>query len=59
LQEAAGLAAYFSPLRHEGAADVEISRRRRVRKVPGGTPGLVTYQAERTLRVAPLPPWNA
>jgi predicted ribosome quality control (RQC) complex YloA/Tae2 family protein len=59
LQEAAGLAAYFSPLRHENAADVEISRRRRVRKVPGGTPGLVTYQAERTLRVAPLPPWGA
>jgi predicted ribosome quality control (RQC) complex YloA/Tae2 family protein len=59
LQEAAGLAAYFSPLRHEGAADVELSRRRRVRKVPGGTPGLVTYQAERTLRVAPLPPWGS
>jgi predicted ribosome quality control (RQC) complex YloA/Tae2 family protein len=59
LQEAAGLAAYFSPLRHEGAADVELSRRRRVRKVPGGTPGLVTYQAERTLRAAPLPPWGS
>jgi hypothetical protein len=25
--------------------------------VPGGPPGLVTYRAERTLRVAPRRPW--
>ena len=58
LEEAAGLAAYFSGVRHETAVDVDLSRRKGVRKVSGGPPGLVTYQAERTLRVAPLPPWE-
>ncbi len=58
LKEAAGLAAYFSRARHTAAVDVEISYRRQVRKVAGGAPGLVTYRAERTLRVAPLPPWG-
>lgn len=58
LQEAAGLAAYFSGARQEATVDVDLSRRNQVRKVPGGPPGLVTYQAERTLRVAPLPPWE-
>jgi predicted ribosome quality control (RQC) complex YloA/Tae2 family protein len=57
LQEAAGVAAYFSRMRHERSADVDISRRSRVRKVPGGITGLVTYRAERTLHVAPVPPW--
>jgi predicted ribosome quality control (RQC) complex YloA/Tae2 family protein len=58
LEEAAGLAAYFSGVRHETAVDVDLSRRKGVRKVSGGPPGLVTYQAERTLRVAPRPPWE-
>ncbi len=58
LAEAAGLAAYFSGVRHETAVDVDLSRRKGVRKVSGGPPGLVTYQAERTLRVAPQPPWE-
>jgi predicted ribosome quality control (RQC) complex YloA/Tae2 family protein len=58
LAEAAGLAAYFSPSRHEAAVDVDMARRSRVRRVPGGTPGLVTYRAERTLHVPPLPPWS-
>lgn len=57
LQEAAGLAAYFSRVRTEHAVDVDLAHRRLVRKVPGGPPGLVTYRAERTLRVAPIPPW--
>jgi predicted ribosome quality control (RQC) complex YloA/Tae2 family protein len=58
LREAGGVAAYFSGARAEPAVDIEISHRRHVRKIPGGTPGLVTYRAERTLRVAPLPPWG-
>jgi predicted ribosome quality control (RQC) complex YloA/Tae2 family protein len=58
LAEAAGLAAYFSPSRHEAAVDVDMARRSRVRRVPGGTPGLVTYRTERTLHVPPLPPWS-
>jgi hypothetical protein len=28
-----------------------------VRKIPGGPPGLVSYRAERTMRVAPRKPW--
>lgn len=58
LYQAASVAAYFSQARAETQVAVDISRRKRVRKVPGGPPGLVTYQAERTLRVAPAPPWS-
>ncbi len=57
LEEAAGLAAYFSRNRHEDAVEVAVTRRSTVRRLPGGAPGLVTYQAEQTLRVAPRPPW--
>ncbi len=56
LMEAAGLAAYFSPARAEPAVEVDVCRRTLVRKLPGGPPGLVTYRAERTLRVAPRAP---
>ncbi len=56
LAEAAGLAAYFSQARNEAAVDVDICRRALVRKVPNGPPGLVTYRAERTLRIAPQAP---
>jgi len=56
LLEAAGLAAYFSPARAEPAVEVDVCRRALVRKLPGGPPGLVTYRAERTLRVAPRTP---
>ena len=57
LEEAAGLAAYFSQARDDAAVEVDICRRALVRKIPGGPPGLVTYRAERTLRVAPRKPW--
>lgn len=56
-QEAAGLAAYFSPFREEASVEVEIARRNTVRRIPNGPPSLVNYRAERTLRVKPLPPW--
>jgi predicted ribosome quality control (RQC) complex YloA/Tae2 family protein len=56
LLEAAGLAAYFSRARGEARADVDVARRSLVRKVRGGPPGLVTYRAERTVRVAPRAP---
>ena len=56
LLEAAGLAAYFSKARHEAAVEVEVSRRSLVRRVPHGPAGLVTYRAERTVRVAPRAP---
>jgi predicted ribosome quality control (RQC) complex YloA/Tae2 family protein len=59
LREAAGVAAYFSGARGEASVDVELSRRKQVRKIPGAAPGLVSYRAERTLRVAPLLPWGS
>ncbi len=58
LREAAGVAAYFSGARHEGQVDVEVSRRKMVRKIAGAAPGLVTYRPEQTVRVPPLPPWG-
>jgi predicted ribosome quality control (RQC) complex YloA/Tae2 family protein len=57
LLEAAGLAAYFSAGRAEASVEVEMAPRRQVRRVRGGPAGLVTYTAERALRVPPLPPW--
>ncbi|MDW8145694.1 MAG: NFACT RNA binding domain-containing protein [Roseiflexaceae bacterium] len=57
IEEAAALAAYYSALRSSASVEVEIARRRSVRKVRGGPTGLVTYQAERAVRVAPRPPW--
>jgi len=56
VEEAAALAAFFSQARDEAAVEVDVCRRALVRKVPGGPPGLVTYRAERTLRVAPRKP---
>jgi predicted ribosome quality control (RQC) complex YloA/Tae2 family protein len=56
LERAAGLAAYFSQARDEAAVEVDVCRRALVRRVPGGPTGLVTYRAERTLRVAPAKP---
>lgn len=58
LREAAAVAAYFSRARNEDAVDVDVSRRTLVRKIPGAAPGLVTYRAEQTVRVAPMPPWS-
>jgi predicted ribosome quality control (RQC) complex YloA/Tae2 family protein len=52
------VAAYFSQAREEAAVDVDMARRNGVRKIRGGPVGLVTYRAERTLRVKPLPPWG-
>lgn len=57
LLEAASLAAYFSQARNEQHVDVEIARRKLVRKITGAPPGLVTYRAERLVRVSPHPPW--
>lgn len=56
LEQAAGLAAYYSRARASTTVDVVVTRRRNVRKIAGGPPGLVSYQNERSLRVAPLSP---
>ena len=53
LRAAAELAAGYSSARDDAAVEVDIARRRLVRRVPDGPPGLVTCRAEQTLRVAP------
>lgn len=57
LAAAAGLAAYFSQARSEAAVEIDICRRAKVRKRPGGPPGLVIYHAEYSLRATPCAPW--
>jgi predicted ribosome quality control (RQC) complex YloA/Tae2 family protein len=58
IEKAAALAAYFSSGQGATTVDVDTTRRRYVRKVKGGQPGLVTYREERTLRVRPQNPEN-
>jgi predicted ribosome quality control (RQC) complex YloA/Tae2 family protein len=51
---AAALAAWYSAARDSGAVEVDVARRRHVRKIKGARPGMVTYRNERTIRVQPL-----
>ena len=50
---AAALAAHYSASRDSGTVEVDIARRRHVRKIRGAGPGLVTYRNERTVPVRP------
>ncbi len=52
---AAALAAWYSAARESGGVEVDVARRRHVRKIKGGRPGMVTYRNERTIRVQPAP----
>ncbi len=52
IQAAAQLAAYYSSLRGEKAAPVAVTRRRFVKRLPGGHTGQVTLRNERTVTVA-------
>jgi len=56
LYEAAALAAYHSQARAEPAVEIDIARRGLVRRIPNGPIGLVSYQAERTIRAMPHAP---
>lgn len=53
MQQAAELAAYFSRGRGEASVDVIVTTRRQVRRAPGGRPGMVMVDGDRTLRVRP------
>jgi predicted ribosome quality control (RQC) complex YloA/Tae2 family protein len=53
LHEAAALAAYYSQARAAASVAVDYTEQRHVRHLKGGGPGLVTYERERTLHVAP------
>ena len=56
LYEAAALAAYHSQARAEPAVEIDIARCGLVRRIPNGPIGLVSYQAERTIRAMPHAP---
>lgn len=53
IEAAAALAAWYSAARESGGVEVDIARRRHVRKLKGAGPGMVTYRNERTIRVRP------
>ena len=56
LLQAAALAAYYSRARGEKRVPVDITRRKYVRKLKGGKPGMVTYRNERTVEVEAVLP---
>ena len=55
VEAAAALAAWYSAARESGGVEVDVARRRHVRKIKGAGPGMVTYRNERTIRVQPAP----
>ncbi len=55
ISQAAQVAAYYSKLRESTSAEVDVTRRRYVRRIPRSPPGLVTYRNEYTIRVKPKP----
>ena len=53
IEAAARLAAYYSASRSGTSVEVDVTRRRYVRKIKGSGPGMVTYRNERTMAVRP------
>jgi predicted ribosome quality control (RQC) complex YloA/Tae2 family protein len=53
IRYAAEIAAYYSRSREEREVAVDYVRRRKVRRIRGAAPGLVSYAGEKTIRVAP------
>jgi predicted ribosome quality control (RQC) complex YloA/Tae2 family protein len=53
LQRAGEIAAYYSKARSEGRVLVDVTRRKYVRKIRGGKPGMVTYRRENPITVTP------
>jgi len=53
IEAAARLAAWYSAGREGARVEVDVTRRRHVRKIKGVRPGLVTYRNERTIAVRP------
>ncbi|HEY6406663.1 MAG TPA: NFACT RNA binding domain-containing protein [Ktedonobacteraceae bacterium] len=53
IEQAASLAAYYSQARGTTTAPVDYTLQRHVRHMKGGGPGMVIYDKERTLYVAP------
>jgi len=53
IEMAAALAGWYSGARDSGSVEVDVAKRRHVRKIKGGGPGMVTYRNERTILVKP------
>lgn len=53
IEAAARIAAFYSSSRNSGQVEVDVTRRRYVRKIKGAGPGMVTYRNERTIAVRP------
>ena len=53
IEAAAALAAFYSAARGGSSVEVDVTRRRHVRKIKGSGPGMVTYRNERTVAVRP------
>lgn len=56
VEEAAGVAAYFSKARRSSRVEVMVTERRNVSKIKGAPPGTVRLKSHRTLRVPPALP---
>jgi predicted ribosome quality control (RQC) complex YloA/Tae2 family protein len=56
LQEAAGLAAWYSGARGDDVVDVQWTRRKNVRRLRGAPPGTVQVKRFQTVRVRPSRP---
>jgi predicted ribosome quality control (RQC) complex YloA/Tae2 family protein len=53
IRRAAEIAAYYSGARNETHVLVDVTRRKYVRKIKGGKPGMVTYRNESPIEVKP------
>jgi predicted ribosome quality control (RQC) complex YloA/Tae2 family protein len=53
IRRAAEIAAYYSGARNEAHVLVDVTRRKYVRKIKGGKPGMVTYRNESPIKVTP------
>lgn len=53
IERAAAVAAHYSAGRASGSVEVDVTRRRNVRKIKGAGAGMVTYRNERTVSVHP------
>jgi predicted ribosome quality control (RQC) complex YloA/Tae2 family protein len=53
IRRAAEIAAYYSGARSETRVLVDVTRRKYVRKIKGGKPGMVTYRNESPVEVRP------
>lgn len=54
IEAAAALAAYYSAARNAATVEVDVTKRKYVRKIKGAGPGMVTYRQERTIAVRPM-----